>query len=92
MSPIQKGLIWIAAILVAIFALSIGLSWYTFGYLDSKTVGSMALLLLPILGSACVAFVWTANVETSKAAPHAANPAENQGNPEINHKPAPSGI
>ncbi|MBI2923785.1 MAG: hypothetical protein HYY18_22235 [Planctomycetes bacterium] len=96
MSPIQKGIIWMACIIVAIFAISIGLSWYSFGYLDWSTVGSMGLLLLPILGAASVAFVWTARVETSRsprevAAP-AATPVESPRSQSTAFNPAHSGI
>lgn len=43
------------ACLILVFALSIGLSWYTYGYLDGATVARMAAVLIPIL--AVAAFV-----------------------------------
>lgn len=50
--------IWMTGLLIGIFALSIGLSWYNFGYLDMDTVYKMGLLLMPIVGATLVVLVW----------------------------------
>lgn len=38
--------------MVLVFALSIGLSWYQFGFLDLGITWQMGLMLLPVLGAA----------------------------------------
>ncbi|MBI4230767.1 MAG: hypothetical protein HY608_08020 [Planctomycetes bacterium] len=54
MSPIKKGAIVLVAWLLSIFALSAGLSWYSYGYLDVPTLKTMLRLLTPILVVAVV--------------------------------------
>ncbi|MBI2899640.1 MAG: hypothetical protein HYY17_05605 [Planctomycetes bacterium] len=63
MTPLQKGSIWIVGCLIFVFALSIGLSWYSFGYLDLSTVWKMGLVLLPIQGAATMVVVWAGRDE-----------------------------
>ena len=45
----RKAILLMSGMLVWVFALSAGLAWYQFGYLDWKTVGSMGLILMPLL-------------------------------------------
>ncbi len=59
MTTLQKGVLWVTGCLILVFAMSIGLSWYTFEYLDSGTVLTMTLMLLPVLGAAAVVAVWS---------------------------------
>lgn len=63
MTPLQKGTVWILGCLLFVFALSIGLSWIGFGYLDLETVWKMGLMMLPILGAAAVVLLWTGREE-----------------------------
>jgi hypothetical protein len=62
MTTLKKGLLWVAGCLTLVFALSIGLSWYSFGYLDTQTIAWMALMLVPILG----AIAWVALGESQR--------------------------
>lgn len=59
MSPLEKGVIWMVAIIFFVFALCIGLSWYSFEYVDWKVVSTMGLMLLPILGAASIVVLWS---------------------------------
>lgn len=59
MSPLEKGVILMVAILFFVFALCIGLSWYSFQYVDWKTVSTMGLMLLPVVGAASIVVLWT---------------------------------
>jgi hypothetical protein len=52
MNSLQKATLWVVGCLVLVFALSVGLSWYQFGYLDWVTTAQMGLMLLPVLGAA----------------------------------------
>ena len=63
MTPLQKGTIWIVGCLIFVFALSVGLSWFSFGYLDVATVWRMSLMLLPILGASAMVLMWTGREE-----------------------------
>ena len=54
MNTLNKGILWAGGCLAFVFALSIGLSWYTFGYLDTHTVALMVAMMFPLLGG----FVW----------------------------------
>ena len=84
MNTLQKGTILIAGIVVFVFALSIGLSWYSFGFMDWSTVSLMVLILLPILGAATAVFAWSEKTDrvasTETDGLRAAKPAT-QANP-----------
>lgn len=71
MSTLQKGILWMTGCLVFVFALSIGLSWYSYGELDLGVVAQMGMMLLPVLGAACAIILWTerapAQVEKGEA-------------------------
>ena len=64
--------------LVFVFALSIGLSWYSYGELDLTVVAQMGMMLLPILGASVAMMMWT---ERKPAAPEDAK--ESQHEPEL---------
>ncbi|MBI4245342.1 MAG: hypothetical protein HY606_14735 [Planctomycetes bacterium] len=50
MSGWKKGVIWIMGLLTWVFALSIGLGWYNFGYLDVGIITMMLqTFLFPVL-------------------------------------------
>ena len=57
MTSLQKGTIWFVSWIVFIFALSVGLSRYTYGYFDVPTVRAMALMLVPLLAGSVVILV-----------------------------------
>lgn len=59
MSSLEKGVLWMVGILIFVFALCIGLSWYSFEYIDWKTVSTMGLMLLPVIGAASVVVLWS---------------------------------
>lgn len=59
MSTLQKGILWMTGCLVFVFALSIGLSWYSYGELDLGVVAQMGMMLLPVLGAATAIMLWT---------------------------------
>ncbi|HTL51052.1 MAG TPA: hypothetical protein VL860_00600 [Planctomycetota bacterium] len=59
MRSLRTAIFWITGILLWVFALSIGLAWIDFGYLDVRTVVTMGLMLLPLLGVAIGALIWT---------------------------------
>lgn len=83
MSSLQKGVLWVSGCLVLVFAMSIGLSWYTFEYLDAKTVLTMTLMLLPVLGAAAVVAVWGEGGEKeTPAEPRSERPAESRAEAE----------
>ena len=60
--------------LVFVFAMSIGLSWYAFGYLDQHTLGLMGVMLLPVVGG-CT-WVVLAEVKRDRAASASWFPAQ----------------
>ena len=62
MNTLKKGILWAAGCLAFVFALSIGLSWYTFGYLDTHTAALMAAMMFPLLGGV----VWIALIESHR--------------------------
>ena len=62
MNTLKKGILWAVGCLTLVFALSIGLSWYTFGYLDSHTVTLMAAMMFPLLAGV----VWVAFSESQR--------------------------
>lgn len=70
MTTLQKGILWMLGCLVFVFALSIGLGWYCFGYLDLGTAGAMGLMLCPVLGVAAW-LVWKAGRRAEDNAPKA---------------------
>ncbi|MBI4567767.1 MAG: hypothetical protein HY719_05150 [Planctomycetes bacterium] len=61
MNALQKSVLLLAGCLVLVFAGSVGLSWWNYGYLDLETTGLMAAMLLPLLGAAAVVVVWSSN-------------------------------
>jgi hypothetical protein len=67
MTSLRKGIFVMVAILTFVFALSIGLSWYSFGYLDWSTVSTMGMMLMPVLAAATVIVLWTENPERPAA-------------------------
>ncbi|MBI2191672.1 MAG: hypothetical protein HYU36_06790 [Planctomycetes bacterium] len=71
MSPLQKATILIVGCLAWIFALGIGLSWYTFGYLDGRTVTEMTMMLIPLLGVATFVILWSEKKATPATNPEA---------------------
>ncbi len=62
MNTLHKGILWASGCLTFVFALSIGLSWYTFGFLDTHTVALMAVMMFPLLGGV----VWVASGESQR--------------------------
>ena len=66
MTSLQKGTLWAMGCLVFVFALSIGLSWYFYGYLDGETVAKMGLMLLPVMGAAAILLQWAEAEEVRK--------------------------
>ena len=54
MKPIQKGVLVVVSWLVSVFALSVALGWYSFGYLDGRTVMCMFWMLVPVLVAAAL--------------------------------------
>ena len=68
MKPLQKSVLIVAGIFVWMFALSAGLAWYQFGYLDEETVIIMGGLLLPVLGAALLVLAWASSREALKRA------------------------
>ncbi len=49
MSHAQKFILWGTGVLVLINLVSVGLSWWYFGYLDWQTVWEMALVTFPVV-------------------------------------------
>ncbi|MBI4564702.1 MAG: hypothetical protein HY716_08450 [Planctomycetes bacterium] len=66
MTAMQKGTPWVVGLLTFVFGLSIGLSWYTYGYLDWATVRKMAMMLIPLLAAAVVVMLWPDKEEKEK--------------------------
>lgn len=66
MRSLRTAILWITGILLWTFALSIGLAWLDFGYLDVRTAVSMGLMLLPLLGIAAGILAWTRAQESAE--------------------------
>jgi cytochrome c oxidase assembly factor CtaG len=81
MNSLQKATLWVVGCLVLVFALSIGLSWYQFGYLDWATTGQMALMLLPVLAAAAVVLRREEKPQNSDAPDRIAQETEEQAKP-----------
>ena len=59
MTGIQRSALWMVAWLAAVFFLSMGLSWLTFGDLETKTLVKLGVVLLAILAGATIAVCWS---------------------------------
>lgn len=59
MRSLRIAILWIIGILLWVFGLTIGLAWFQFGFLDWKTIATMGVILVPVLGVAIGVLVWT---------------------------------
>lgn len=68
MRSLRIAILWILGIILWVFGLTVGLGWLEFGYLDWKTIVTMGLILLPVLGVAIGTLVWTRVREVAEEA------------------------
>ncbi|MGD0090535.1 MAG: hypothetical protein ABSE73_11500 [Planctomycetota bacterium] len=76
MNSLQKATLWVVGCLVLVFALSVALSWYQFGYLDWVTTVQMGLMLLPVLGAAAFVVLRTGKTVDREAPTNSLQQAE----------------